>query len=517
MPWPFALALPLGAGAVFAPLAGEITLRTQARASLYDAAGAKVARDFVLHVTSHRLVGVEAGGAAAHQWPLARVEAAAAEPLGLLNALSSPKVVVRVRDETGAAELRISFKDGLATRDRVLASLTDALAQRRWEAAAAAAAPASSSSSSSAAAVAAAQPRASVFGSASTASAVAAAAAASAAPAARATPAAAVPDAGLAGLRARERLEMERRRAVAAEALQGDFAPLKQLASSLAEVAERYAVDVAKMRERRRLLQQRAAEAAGPAAAASAAAEVLAAKAERAASALEDEALQSMGALAGMGVLVSAVTREAAGSEYPKELARQLAGVLRPHLERGGGMMSLTDAYCLYNRARGTDLVSPEDLLDAARLLGRLGLGMRERTLDAGALGGGARGAGMRVVQLDSFSDESVKRRIEALLTTGEDVGGPGADAAAGGAPTLVGPEAPAGGALPAAGGRGVGAVAAGTKPLPYISAMELSRRMSLPPSLARQLLLRAEADALLCRDDSIAGLRFYLNRFVRR
>jgi ESCRT-II complex subunit VPS36 len=67
---------------------------------------------------------------------------------------------------------------------------------------------------------------------------------------------------------------------------------------------------------------------------------------------------------------------------------------------------------------------------------------------------------------------------------------------------------------LPAAGGREAGAAAA---PLPYISAMELSRRMSLPPSLARQLLLRAEADALLCRDDSISGLRFYLNRFVRR
>lgn len=30
--------------------------------------------------------------------------------------------------------------------------------------------------------------------------------------------------------------------------------------------------------------------------------------------------------------------------------------------------MTLVDAYCLYNRARGTDLVSPEDLYNACCL-----------------------------------------------------------------------------------------------------------------------------------------------------
>jgi hypothetical protein len=44
-------------------------------------------------------------------------------------------------------------------------------------------------------------------------------------------------------------------------------------------------------------------------------------------------------------------------------------------------MMTLTDAYCLYNRARGTDLVSPDDLVDACKLLGSLGLGMHIREL----------------------------------------------------------------------------------------------------------------------------------------
>ena len=41
--------------------------------------------------------------------------------------------------------------------------------------------------------------------------------------------------------------------------------------------------------------------------------------------------------------------------------------------------MTLTDAYCMYNRARGTDLISPDDLLEAGKLFGTLRLGMHVR------------------------------------------------------------------------------------------------------------------------------------------
>lgn len=44
-------------------------------------------------------------------------------------------------------------------------------------------------------------------------------------------------------------------------------------------------------------------------------------------------------------------------------------------------MLTLTDAYCLYNRARGTDLVSPDDLMEAVKLFGSLGLSMHIREL----------------------------------------------------------------------------------------------------------------------------------------
>ncbi|CAG8600169.1 9919_t:CDS:10 [Dentiscutata erythropus] len=45
------------------------------------------------------------------------------------------------------------------------------------------------------------------------------------------------------------------------------------------------------------------------------------------------------------------VTKDSAGSTYHKELARQLAEFLDNLLEKENGMMSLTDIYCLFNRA----------------------------------------------------------------------------------------------------------------------------------------------------------------------
>lgn len=107
-----------------------------------------------------------------------------------------------------------------------------------------------------------------------------------------------------------------------------------------------------------------------------------------------------LGMLQGVGI-ASPVTKEMAGNAYHEQLARQFADLLLtdnrlryvvglPWLwkvlcltiscccrsRRLGSILTLTDAYCLYNRARGTDLVSPEDLLQAATLLRPLRLGL---------------------------------------------------------------------------------------------------------------------------------------------
>jgi ESCRT-II complex subunit VPS36 len=43
----------------------------------------------------------------------------------------------------------------------------------------------------------------------------------------------------------------------------------------------------------------------------------------------------------------------------------QLADFLALHLDKTQGVMTLPDVYCLFNRARGSELVSPEDLIKA--------------------------------------------------------------------------------------------------------------------------------------------------------
>ncbi len=43
----------------------------------------------------------------------------------------------------------------------------------------------------------------------------------------------------------------------------------------------------------------------------------------------------------------------------------QLADFLVGPVSKAGGMMPLPDVYCLFNRARGDQLVSPEDLRSA--------------------------------------------------------------------------------------------------------------------------------------------------------
>lgn len=63
-----------------------------------------------------------------------------------------------------------------------------------------------------------------------------------------------------------------------------------------------------------------------------------------------------------MGI-TSPVTRQTAGALFHQQLALQLADFLAPRLEHARGVMTLPDTYCLFNRARGTELVSPEDLI----------------------------------------------------------------------------------------------------------------------------------------------------------
>ncbi|KAJ3019088.1 Vacuolar protein-sorting-associated protein 36 [Thoreauomyces humboldtii] len=104
--------------------------------------------------------------------------------------------------------------------------------------------------------------------------------------------------------------------------------------------------------------------------------------------------------------IASPVTKKSTGDMYSTELARQLAEFLERILARHGGMMALTDLYCLFNRARGVALVSPADLRTCCNLFPELRLPYRVRQFESGLL----------VVQSASHRDEETVVRVLARV-----------------------------------------------------------------------------------------------------
>ncbi|XWS08201.1 hypothetical protein CRYUN_Cryun41cG0059400 [Craigia yunnanensis] len=159
--------------------------------------------------------------------------------------------------------------------------------------------------------------------------------------------------------------------------------------------------------------------------------------------------------------IISPVTKESAGALYHQQLSRQLTDFVRTPLKRAGGMINLIDAYCLFNRARGTELISPDDMLQACSLWEKFDVPVMLRKFDSGVM----------VIQNKSHSDEEVFARIKSLVTK---------------------PEALRSGVSPS----------------------DAAMALGIAPAMAKEHLLTAESKGLLCRDISPDGFRFYINLF---
>lgn len=70
-------------------------------------------------------------------------------------------------------------------------------------------------------------------------------------------------------------------------------------------------------------------------------------------------------------------------------------------------MMALTDVYCRVNRARGLELLSPEDLLNACRQLAPLSLPIVLRIFDSGVM----------VLQSRAHNDYEVAEAVSQLVS----------------------------------------------------------------------------------------------------
>ncbi|KAL6327156.1 hypothetical protein AAG906_015195 [Vitis piasezkii] len=159
--------------------------------------------------------------------------------------------------------------------------------------------------------------------------------------------------------------------------------------------------------------------------------------------------------------IASPVTKESAGALYHQQLSRQLADFVKIPLEKAGGMINLIDIYCLFNRARGTELISPEDLLQACSIWEKFDVPVMLRKFDSGVM----------VIQNKSHTDEEVFARIKSLALKPD-------------------------------------ALKTG------LSASDAAMTLGIAPAMAKEHLLTAESKGFLCRDVSADGFQFYINFF---
>ncbi|XP_044735700.1 vacuolar protein-sorting-associated protein 36 [Chrysoperla carnea] len=173
----------------------------------------------------------------------------------------------------------------------------------------------------------------------------------------------------------------------------------------------------------------------------------------------EDETIRFKSYLMGLGI-EDPVTRGEYKNEdqYHKNLARQISTFLTEQVREVGGMMALADVYCRVNRARGLELLSPEDLLNACRLLEPLNQPIRLHEFESG----------VKVIQLQSNNDASIVKATSEALE------------------------------------------------IQSLTAEELAQSLGISVLLAKQRLLITEKYGEACRDDSIEGLRFYPNKFLK-
>ncbi|KAG0045307.1 hypothetical protein BGZ83_009477 [Gryganskiella cystojenkinii] len=165
--------------------------------------------------------------------------------------------------------------------------------------------------------------------------------------------------------------------------------------------------------------------------------------------------------LLSMGI-AAPVTKDTAGAVFHKELARELVEFILPIVEREGGTMSLMDIYCVFNRARGVELISPKDLHTACQMFSDLNLPLRLRKFDSGLL----------VIQtLARYSDDEVSTAVWKRIQ-----------------------------ALPPGSG---------------LTAVEFASAVQISVALAQEQLLMTEARGRICRDESVEGIRFYDNLFT--
>lgn len=173
----------------------------------------------------------------------------------------------------------------------------------------------------------------------------------------------------------------------------------------------------------------------------------------------EDETVRFKSYLLSLGI-ETPVTRDAYKSDtlYFENLAKQVVEIVEKPVGDAGGMMTLFDVYCRVNRARGMEVISPLELLNACKMMHGLGLPLKLHQFDSGVI----------VLQVTTMLSEENAVQIAELI---EERGS--------------------------------------------LTPEDLAQMLGISILLAKERLFWAEQHGKTCRDDSIEGLRFYPNLFL--
>lgn len=184
----------------------------------------------------------------------------------------------------------------------------------------------------------------------------------------------------------------------------------------------------------------------------------LAAKLKQMDDSQDPELKEIKASMANMG-FTGGVTKDSAGKNFFPQLARELSDFIKPSLESNGGLLPMVDVFCMYNRARGGNLVSASDFKSACEQLESLCLPVRAKILPSGA----------SALTLGSHAMDSLTKKVsEKVIECGN------------------------------------------------LSSKQVSELFSINDIISIECLKLAEQEGTLCRDEGLQGLHFYENLFKK-
>lgn len=165
-----------------------------------------------------------------------------------------------------------------------------------------------------------------------------------------------------------------------------------------------------------------------------------------------DEAAQLRGIMMSLGI--------SSEVESDSKLEGEIARAAHPLITRHGGAILLEEVFCAVNRARGTKLVAPDEVYQAAKNI--------ELKYPQGGVVYYCYPSGIKVLKDATLSDESISDKIVELMFEHE-----------------------------------------------CLSPQSYALCTNLTPIVAREQLLMTESMGKICRDESDRGTYFYINKLL--